>query len=86
MSSDSQDVIRFGPWRRELAHRQAAGLDVKLYWAPGSDTLSVVVSDARLRSDFELVLGQQDDALEVFNHPYGFAAGRGLDGSILKAA
>jgi hypothetical protein len=45
-----------------------------------------VVSDARLRSDFELVLEQQDDALQVFHHPYACAAWRGLDSSLLKAA
>jgi len=52
---------------------------VSLLWHADSDFLSVVVSDTRVGEAFELVLDDRDDALDVFHHPYAYAAYRGLD-------
>ena len=64
--------------RRELAHRLGDGVEVTLYWTPRTDALTVCVSDRSADDNFELVLGPQDDPLEVFHHPYSYAAWRGV--------
>jgi hypothetical protein len=69
---------------RELDHRTADGVEVALVWHPSRDFLSVVVSDARIGETFELVLDQRDDAMDVFHHPYAYAAHRGLEFSVVS--
>ena len=64
---------------RELDHRTADGVEVSLLWHPSRDYVSVVVSDARIDRSFELVLDERDNALDVFHHPYAYAAHRGLE-------
>lgn len=64
---------------RELDHRTADGVEVALLWHASRDFLSVVVSDTRAGEAFELVLDERDDALDVFHHPYAYAAYRGLE-------
>jgi hypothetical protein len=64
---------------RELDHRTADGIEVALLWHTSGDFLSVVVSDAKLGAAFELVLEDRDDAIDVFHHPYAYAARRGLE-------
>ena len=63
---------------RELSYREADGVEVALLWYPGNDVVSVMVSDARTGDVFELVLGDDDRAMDVFDHPYAHAARRGL--------
>jgi hypothetical protein len=62
--------------RRELAHRANQGIDVYLVWYPEDDSLAVTVVDEGGES-FELVV-DPEEALEVFEHPYAYAAYRGL--------
>jgi hypothetical protein len=64
---------------RELDHRTADGVEVALLWDASRDFVSVLVSDTRAGEAFELVLDDRDDALDVFHHPYAYAAYRGLD-------
>lgn len=60
--------------RRELDHRHANGIDVTLSWCPIANTLFVtVVDDAG--DTFELVV-EPHEALDVFNHPFAYAAYR----------
>ena len=77
---------------RELDHRSADGVEVALLWHASADFLSVVVSDARAGEAFELVLDDHESPLDVFRHPYAYAAQRGLqlgafsrDGELLAA-
>lgn len=66
------------PPRRELAHRSSNGIDVFLLWCPADDSLAVTVIDATADSfSFELVVDPHE-ALDVFDHPYAYAAYRGL--------
>ena len=67
---------------RELDYRAADGVEVMLLWHASGDFLSVVVSDARIGEIFELVLDERDDAMDVFHHPYAYAAHRGLEFSV----
>lgn len=64
---------------RELDHRTTDGVDVSLLWYPSNDVVSVRVVDAKAGEAFELVLGEGDRPLDVFRHPYAYAAARGLD-------
>lgn len=66
------------PGTRELAFRSNDGMDVALLWHTASGLLSVLVSDNRTDARFELVLDHDDRAMEVFHHPYAYAARRGL--------
>lgn len=72
--------------RRELAHRSSNGIEVALLWHPVDDALAVVVSDDNADS-FELVV-EPAEALDVFHHPYAYAAFRGvpLDRTPLETA
>ena len=65
--------------RRELAHRLADGVEVTLYWTPRTNVLAVSVHDQATDDRFELALGPQDNPLDVFRHPYAYAAWRGID-------
>jgi hypothetical protein len=60
--------------RRELDHRHSNGIDVMLSWCPTRNTLFVTVRDDTGDS-FELAVGPSE-ALDVFHHPYAFAAHR----------
>lgn len=64
---------------KELAHRATDGLEVALLWHESASSVSVAVSDSRTGEAFELVLGNNDNALDVFHHPYAHAAYRGVD-------
>ena len=64
--------------RAELARRSAAGIDVTLLWSPETKTACVAVEDGPADNCFELVIGESDDALDVFLHPYAHAAWRGV--------
>ena len=77
---------------RELDYRSADGVEVALLWHASADFLSVVVTDARAGEAFELVLDDHERPLDVFRHPYAYAAQRGLqlgafsrDGELLAA-
>ena len=63
--------------RQELAYRSSNGIDVFLLWSPTDDSLAVLVIDDNADS-FELVVGPAE-AMEVFHHPYAYAAYRGVD-------
>jgi hypothetical protein len=61
----------------ELAHRENDGIEVSLLWNERDDTLTVSVLDARTGEFFELD-APRDRALEVFYHPYSYAASLGV--------
>lgn len=62
---------------QELAYRESDGIEVSLLWNPADNSVSVFVSDARTGDSFELTVGTENP-LEVFNHPYAYAASRGI--------
>ncbi len=62
----------------ELAHRTGNGLDVRLLWNRGDGRLKVVVDDSQTDSSFELSAGDGKQALDAFNHPFAYAAARGV--------
>jgi hypothetical protein len=61
---------------RELAHRRNDGLDVRLLWEPGTDRVSVALMDARTGDGFEVAVASGESAMDVFHHPFAYAAVR----------
>jgi hypothetical protein len=61
----------------ELASRAGNGIEVTLLWNRSSDDLTVRVNDTHTGVYFEL-RAERDDALDVFHHPYAYAAARGI--------
>jgi hypothetical protein len=66
-------------WRTELAAREGHGVSVKLFWSRTTQILTVTVADAGTGDYFELVLEEHERPLDVFYHPYAYAAARGLE-------
>jgi hypothetical protein len=61
----------------ELASRASNGIEVALLWNRRSDEMRVCVTDAHTGVYFELA-AERNNALDVFHHPYAYAAARGI--------
>jgi hypothetical protein len=57
----------------ELDHRSADGIEVSLLWSRLTNQLMVAVADSRSGESFE-VQAPADKALDVFRHPFAYAA------------
>ena len=53
---------------KELDARTGDGFDVRLFWHPATDTVTVSVFDATHEQSFELVV-EPGKALDAFRHP-----------------
>jgi hypothetical protein len=62
-----------------LARRRNAGTRVTLLWAVDTNAVSVHVRDAGANHKFELAVEPGASAIDVFEHPYAYAAWRGVD-------
>lgn len=67
-----------GTTTTELARRANGGLEVSLVWSRADGHLAVVVSDLGTGDSFELA-APPESALDVFHHPFAYAARRGVD-------
>lgn len=67
------------PSRTELASRESNGITVQLLWSRSSGLVTVAVADAANDEYFELVLDEDEQALDVFHHPFAHAAARGIE-------
>jgi len=65
--------------RTELASRESNGITVRLFWSRSTNLVTVAVADAANDEYFELVLAENERALDVFHHPFAHAAARGLE-------
>ena len=61
----------------ELLGRESNGITVSLLWNRDEDSLSVCVFDASTDVSFELEVGAASPT-DVFNHPFAYAAFRGV--------
>jgi hypothetical protein len=66
-------------WRTELISRESNGITVRLLWNRATNLVTVAVADAASDDYFELILDEDEPALEAFNHPFAHAAARGLE-------
>jgi hypothetical protein len=61
------------PQAGELAVRESDGVRVLLLWHPDENALTVSVEDALVGDRFRLAVAP-DRALDVFYHPFAYAA------------
>ena len=66
-------------WRTELMSRESSGITVRMLWSRATNLVTIAVDDAASHDYFELVLDEDEPALEVFHHPFAHAAARGLE-------
>jgi hypothetical protein len=59
---------------RELDSRTSDGIHVRLLWHRRNNRVSVAVSDTKTGEAFELEVRRGQRALDVFRHPYAYAA------------
>ncbi len=62
-----------------LASRRNAGIRVALLWAADTNTIAVLVRDDSTSEQFELLVEPQTNPIDVYEHPYAYAAWRGID-------
>ena len=67
---------RIGTMTRELDSRTNDGIHVRLLGHPDDAPVSVAVHDTKTDDAFELQVPDGSRALDVFHHPYAYAAGR----------
>ena len=58
--------------------RESSGITVRMLWSRATNLVTIAVDDAASDDSFELVLDEDERALDVFHHPYAHAAARGL--------
>jgi hypothetical protein len=61
----------------ELDARSSNGIDVRLFWCPGTNTVTVSVFDSTKEQVFELAV-DPSEAREAFHHPFAYAAFQGM--------
>ena len=59
---------------RELDRRSSDGIEVQLLWNPDDDRVLVAVADAKTGDAFAVPVRDRARALDVFHHPYAYAA------------
>jgi hypothetical protein len=59
---------------RELDSRTNDGIQVRLLWYPNDNHVSVTVIDTRGGEAFNLEIRDGQRPLDVFRHPYAYAA------------
>ena len=60
---------------RELDTRDNDGLVVRLLWHEQEDSITVAVTDTRGGESFNIPVREGQRPLDVFHHPYAYAAG-----------
>ena len=70
---------------RELESRSSDGINVRLLWHPSQNRVSVAVTDTKTGAAFELPVRDAERALDVFHHPYAYAARRKVATSTERA-
>jgi hypothetical protein len=59
-----------------LASRKNAGIRVTLLWAPDTKAVAVLVLDDSTDDQFELLEEPEANPIDVYKHPYAYAAWR----------
>ena len=77
--NDSHDHAPAGPARVVLAKRENAGIHVTLLWAEDTNSVAVLVHDDSTDDQFEMSVEPGASPLDTFEHPYAYAAWRGVD-------
>lgn len=59
---------------RALDMRTGDGIDVRLLWCQNDGRVTVAVTDTKTGEAFDVPVREGERALEVFHHPYAYAA------------
>jgi hypothetical protein len=70
------EIQRTEKVRLELERRADANVEVSLLWSRADNRVSVCVVDSKAGYTFELPV-EDESPLDVFHHPYAYAAFRG---------
>jgi hypothetical protein len=62
---------------QELDSRRSDGIDVRLLWSRDDGRVIVTVDDSRTGESFAIEVHEGERPLDVFHHPYAYAAHRG---------
>lgn len=62
----------------ELHGRGSDGIHVRLLWSEHEGPLAVAVADTKKGDVFAVEIREGDHPLDVFHHPYAYAAWRGV--------
>jgi hypothetical protein len=71
---------------RELDSRISNGIHIRLLWCEPEARLSVAVTDTKTGESFVLEVRDDERALDVFHHPYAYAACHGVDTFVVARA
>jgi len=63
---------------RELHSRVNEGVHIRLLWCENDGRLAVAVTDTRSCEAFSIEIRDGEDALDVFHHPFAYAAWHGI--------
>jgi hypothetical protein len=64
---------------QELDHRSNDRIDVWLLWRESDNQVFVSVADEKTGDTFTIELREGEKPLDVFHHPYAYAAFHGID-------
>ena len=73
-----QRTLSFDHTPKELVTRHSGTTEIVLFWSRRTHRAAVKLEDAATGETVELAVLPTDDPLDVFNHPYAYAAARGL--------
>ena len=79
MNDSHDDHAAARPLRAVLAERKNAGIEVTLLWTQDTNAVAVLVREDGTDDEFELSVEPGGNALDAFEHPYAYAAWRGVD-------
>jgi len=63
---------------RELHSRVNDGINVRLLWSEPENLLLVAVEDGKTDDFFVIEVREGERAMDIFHHPYAYAAWRGV--------
>ena len=64
---------------RELDLRSHDRIDVAMLWRKEDDLVVITVSDGQTGTEFAIYVREDEQPLDVFHHPFAYAAHRGID-------
>jgi hypothetical protein len=59
---------------REIDSRMSDGIEVRLLWGEQDGCVTVAVLDTKSGESFTIEVREHERALDVFHHPYAYAA------------
>ena len=68
--------LTFDAHPKLLALRRSGTTEIGLFWSKRTHRAAVAVEDSATGDRFELPIAAGDDALDLYNHPYAYAARR----------